>query len=335
MRGQASSSAQVTMQSQNRKRAPAWTKWEVLDLIAVWGEESVLSELRSKRRNAKTFQKISEAMRDRGYIRDATQCRVKLKELRQAYQKTKKSNGCSGTEPQTCRFYTELHAILGGAATTTPLLSVGSKDGILSTTAEDFADGEDDDEEDKLGESTQHTVLPDSQDLFITLTEIPSQTNEAREGTSAAANVSSLPPPSQRLFQIRQRKKCTRDEMFSELMQLSSTDRAVCRDTIAEYRMVADEREERWLQEDQRRHEETLGILRDQTDMLQRLVEIHEWQQNHRLPLQPLLNRPPSSPISIASSPRRPRTWGGRLWAPNHSSPVDSPSNRRLAFNKF
>ncbi|XP_074818763.1 zinc finger and SCAN domain-containing protein 29-like [Natator depressus] len=203
-------------------------------------------------------------MRDRGYIRDATQCRVKLKELRQAYQKTKESNGRSGTEPQTCHFYAELHAILGGAATTTPPQSMDSEDGILSAMAEDFADEE---EEDELGESTQHTVLPDSQDLFITLTEIPYQPNEAREGTSAA-NVLSLPPPSQRLSQIRRRKKRTRVEMFSELMQSSSTDRAVWRDTIAEYRTVADEREERWRQEDQRRHEETLGILRDQTDML-------------------------------------------------------------------
>ncbi|EMP33414.1 Zinc finger and SCAN domain-containing protein 29 [Chelonia mydas] len=131
------------MQSQNRKRAPAWTEREVLDLIAVWGEESVLSELRSKRRNAKTFQKISEAMRDRGYIKDATQCRMKLKELRQAYQKTKESNECSGTEPQTCRFYAELHAVLGGAATTTPPQSMDSEDGILAIMAEDFADGKD------------------------------------------------------------------------------------------------------------------------------------------------------------------------------------------------
>ncbi|EMP27542.1 Zinc finger and SCAN domain-containing protein 29 [Chelonia mydas] len=150
------------MQSQNRKRAPAWTKREVLDLIAVWGEESVLSELRSKRRNAKTFQKISEAMRDRGYIRDATQCRVKLEELRQVYQKTKESHRRSRTEPQTCRFYAELHAI---------------------------QDGEDEEEEEELGESTQPTVLPDSQDLFITLTEIPSQPNKAREGTSGAPDL--------------------------------------------------------------------------------------------------------------------------------------------------
>ncbi|XP_074800925.1 uncharacterized protein LOC141982600 [Natator depressus] len=204
---------------------------------------------------------------------------------------------------------------------------------------EDFVDGEDEEEEeDELEESTQHTVLPDSQDLFITLTEIPSQPKEAREGTSAASNVSSLPPPSQRLSQIRQRKKRTCDEMFSELMQSSDSDRAqqnVWKDTIAEYRKVANEREERWRQEDQRRHEATLGLLRDQTDMLQCLVEVHERQQDHRLLLQPLFNRPPSSPSSIASSPRRPRTWEGRLQAPNHSTPVDSPSNRRLSFNKY
>ncbi|XP_074975968.1 zinc finger and SCAN domain-containing protein 29-like isoform X3 [Caretta caretta] len=123
-------------------------------------------------------------MRDRGYSRDATQCRVKLKELRQAYQKTKESNRRSGTEPQTCRFYAELHAILGGAATTTPPLSVDSNDGVLSSMPEDFSDGEDEEEEDELKESTQHTILPDSQDLFITLTEIPSQPNQAGEGTS-------------------------------------------------------------------------------------------------------------------------------------------------------
>ncbi|EMP32270.1 hypothetical protein UY3_10601 [Chelonia mydas] len=91
-------------------------------------------------------------------------------------------------------------------------------------------DGEDgEEEEDELRESPQHTVLLDSQDLFITLTEIPSQPHKAGEGTSAAANVSSLPPPSQRLSQIRRRKKRTRDEMFSELMQSSGTD------TSAEY----------------------------------------------------------------------------------------------------
>ncbi|KAM7181804.1 uncharacterized protein RBU57_000454 [Macrochelys suwanniensis] len=228
-----SSSAEVTMQSQNRKRAPAWTEREVLDLIAVWGDESVLSELRSKRRNAKMYEKIAKAMTDRGYTGDAMQCHVKIKELRQAYQKTKESNGRSGSDPQTCRFYAVLHAILGGAATTTPPLSVDSEDGVFSSVASSdvFADGEDDegDDEDEVVDSALQGNFPESQELFLTLTEIPSQGSipdrEAGEGTSAAT-VPMLPPasPFQRLSQIRRRKKCTRDEMFSELMLCSRTE---------------------------------------------------------------------------------------------------------------
>ncbi|XP_050800266.1 uncharacterized protein LOC127046791 [Gopherus flavomarginatus] len=204
------------MQSpENRKRAPAWTAQEVLDLIAVWGEDSVLTELHSKRQNEKIFEKMSKAMMEKGHTRDSVQCRVKVKELRQAYQKTKAANGKSGSGPKTCRFYAELHAILGGCATTTPPLSVDSEVGVvISTMAEDSVEGEDEEEEeeeeDDLAASTQHTVSPNSQELFVTQTELPSQAispdSEAMEATSAA-NFSSLPTPSQRLSQIRQRKK--------------------------------------------------------------------------------------------------------------------------------
>ncbi|EMP36042.1 hypothetical protein UY3_06776 [Chelonia mydas] len=71
----------------------------------------------------------------------------------------------------------------GKSPSTTPL-SMDSDDAVLSAMAEDFADGEDEDD-DELGESTQYTSFPDSQDL-ITLTEIPSQPNEAGEGTSVS-----------------------------------------------------------------------------------------------------------------------------------------------------
>ncbi|XP_065406139.1 myb/SANT-like DNA-binding domain-containing protein 2 [Chrysemys picta bellii] len=305
------------MQADNRKRAPAWTVREVLDLIAVWGEDSVLAELRSKRRNAKTFEKISKGMMERGHNRDSEQCRVKVKELRQAYQKTKEANGRSGSEPRTCRFYAELHAILGGAATTTPPVIVDSGSGIVSSaTPEDSADGGEEEDEEELAESTQHSVLPNSQDLFLTLTEVPSQASQAStqdsdpmEGTSAAANSSSLPPPSRRLSQIRRRKKRTRDEMFSEIMESSRSDRAHLnewKETVSKYRKEASEREdrrdqhedrrdardERWRQEDQRRQDATLGLLREQTDMLRRLVELQERLLENRLPLQPLFHPP-------------------------------------------
>uniref|UniRef100_A0A452HHV8 Myb/SANT-like DNA-binding domain-containing protein n=1 Tax=Gopherus agassizii TaxID=38772 RepID=A0A452HHV8_9SAUR len=123
--------------------APAWTAREVLDLIAVWGEDSMLTELRSKRRNEKTFEKISKAMMQRGHTRDSVQCRVKVKN--------------SGAGPKTCHFYAELNAILGGSANTTPPLSVDSELGVLiSAMAEDSADREDEEEEeeDEVADST-------------------------------------------------------------------------------------------------------------------------------------------------------------------------------------
>ncbi|EMP38284.1 hypothetical protein UY3_04493 [Chelonia mydas] len=137
------------MQSpQNSKRAPAWTKRETLDLIAVWGEASVQAELRAKRRNANIFAKISQGMMQRGYNRDTQQCQVKAKELRQAYQKTKEANGRSGSDPHMCRFYDQLHGILRGDPTTTPPLSVDTWKGGVSCNSEvDFVDEEEEEKE--------------------------------------------------------------------------------------------------------------------------------------------------------------------------------------------
>ncbi|EMP36730.1 hypothetical protein UY3_06126 [Chelonia mydas] len=126
------------MESQNRKRASTWTEREVWDLITVWGDESMLSEFRSSFQNTKTFVKISEGMKDRGQNRDLKQCCMKLKELRQAYQKTREANGRSGSEPQTCHFYDDLHAILGGSATTTPTVCFDSVNGVGGNTEAGF-----------------------------------------------------------------------------------------------------------------------------------------------------------------------------------------------------
>ncbi|XP_048711371.1 uncharacterized protein LOC125639015 [Caretta caretta] len=260
-----SSSPEVTMMEyQNRKRAPAWTKWEEQDLIAVWGEESVLSELRSSFRNAKTFVKISQGMKDRGHNRDPKQCCMKLKELRQAYQKTREANGHSRSEPQTCRFYDELHAILGGAATTTPAMLFDSFNGDGGHTEAGFGDEEHDDEVvDSSQQASGETGFPDSQELFLILDlePVPPEPTQGclpdlpgREGTSAAC-VSRITgsSPSQRLVKIRRRKKRTRDEMFSELMLSSHTDRAqtnLWRQTMSECRKAQNDREERWRAEE-------------------------------------------------------------------------------------
>ncbi|XP_073167179.1 uncharacterized protein [Lepidochelys kempii] len=366
-----SSSAEVTMMEfQNRKRAPAWTEQEVRDLIAVWGEESVLSELRSSFRNAKTFVKISQGMKDRGHNRDPKQCRVKLKELRQAYQKTREANGRSGSEPQICCFYDELHAILGGSATTTPAVLFDSFNGDGGNTEAGFGDEEDEEEEEVVDSSQQasrKTGFLDSQELFLTLDlePVPPEPTQGcfldpagREGTSAACvSMITGSSPSQRLVKLRKKKKKrTRDEMFSKLMLSSNTDRAqtnAWRQIMSECRKAQNDREESWLaeeskwraedraeaqmwrQRDERRQDSMLRLLEDQTSMLQCMVELQQRQLEHRLPLQPLCNQPPSSPSSIASTPRCPRTqWGGHRTT-SHSATEDCPKKRRLAFNKF
>ncbi|XP_065446952.1 uncharacterized protein LOC135982701 [Chrysemys picta bellii] len=301
-------------------------------------------------------------MKNRGHNRDAQQCRVKIKELRQAYHTAREANGRSGAEPQTCRFYAELHAMLGGAATTTPTTCFDSVNG--ETHNREVGSGyEEDEDKDNVDSSQQQgsgeTGFPNSQDMFITLDLEPVTPEltqgvlpdpEGTQGTSAA-NVS----PSQRLVKIRRRKRRTQDDMFSELQMSSHAERAqqnAWRQSMSDYRKSQYEREERWQAESRdeqskwraeddrwrqladRRQESMLRLLEHQTDMLQCMVELQERQQEQRPPLQPLCNQQPSSPSSIASSHRLPRTRCGGLRPPSHSTPDDCPSIRRLAFNK-
>nr|XP_048704793.1 uncharacterized protein LOC125636150 [Caretta caretta] len=238
-----SSSAQVTMtESQNRKRAPAWTERQVQDLIALWGEESVLSELRSSFRNAKTFLKISQGMKDRDHNRDLKQCRVKLKELRQAYQKTREANGRSGSEPKTCRFYDELYAILEGSATTTPAVLFDSFNGDGGNTEAGFGDEEDDDEVvDSSQQASGETGFPDSQELFLTLDlePVPPEPTQGclldpagGEGTSAACvSMITGSSPSQRLVKLRKKKKKKKNALAMKCSPSSC-----CPPTLTEHR---------------------------------------------------------------------------------------------------
>ncbi|EMP38395.1 Zinc finger and SCAN domain-containing protein 29 [Chelonia mydas] len=112
------------METTRPKRVPAWSAQEVVDLIAMWGEESVQAELRSSRRNADIYAKIAFGMGEKGYMRETQQCHVKIKELRQAYQKAREANSHSGAEPLTCWFYNKLRAILRGDPYSTPTSNV-------------------------------------------------------------------------------------------------------------------------------------------------------------------------------------------------------------------
>ncbi|XP_050796255.1 zinc finger matrin-type protein 4 isoform X2 [Gopherus flavomarginatus] len=73
---------------------------------------------------------------------------------------------------------------------------------------------------------------------------------------ATAAHFSSLPTPSRRLSQIRRRKKKTRDEMFSEIMEVTRNERAQLnewKDVVSNYRKDANEHEDRRDQREDRR----------------------------------------------------------------------------------
>ncbi|EMP37592.1 Zinc finger and SCAN domain-containing protein 20 [Chelonia mydas] len=119
-----SASFQVAMPAPHTRRSPVWSNAELLDLISIWGEEAVQSQLRFSCRNYDTYRLISRCMTERGHDRDTLQCRVKVKELWNAYYKAWEANPRSGAVPKSCRFYKELDEIGGGDPTSTAKTTV-------------------------------------------------------------------------------------------------------------------------------------------------------------------------------------------------------------------
>ncbi|XP_053876316.1 putative tyrosine carboxypeptidase MATCAP2 isoform X2 [Malaclemys terrapin pileata] len=156
---------------------------------------------------------------------------------------------------------------------------------------------------------------------------------------SATVSQPSLSSHSQRLAWIRHKKKRTREDMFSELIACSRAQAAQqtqWRENLTRMHQANMDREERWRQEDQQATQTLLGLMREQTDTLRRLVDVlQERRQEDRAPLQSISNRPPPPPSPILPSPKVHRRRGGRVPANSHSTPAESSSSRRLSFPKI
>ncbi|XP_067425841.1 zinc finger and SCAN domain-containing protein 29-like isoform X2 [Emydura macquarii macquarii] len=274
------------------RRAPAWSTQEVMDLLGLWGEEDVQAQLRTSRRNFDIYSRIARGMEEKGYDRDTQQCRVKIKELRQAYQK---ANSRSGGEPQTCRFYKELHAILGGETTSTPKHPMDTLGEVESQATGVNAEFEvlikEEEDEEYGGQASGGCSGVASQDLFLT-PEQSSQSQEssssepdAGEGTSAAnmaLRVSSA-TPAERLGQMRRRKKRTREDMFQEVLQASRASECEQR----AWRRMINDKMQRDSEDRRNAQQEMIALLREQTDMLRSLIELQAEHIHTRLPCSP------------------------------------------------
>ena len=68
-------------------RGATWSAEEVDTFLDVWGEETVQNQSDSSTRNSHIFEKITRRMTEAGYDRTASQCRIKIKALKQLLNK--------------------------------------------------------------------------------------------------------------------------------------------------------------------------------------------------------------------------------------------------------
>ncbi|EMP40072.1 hypothetical protein UY3_02703 [Chelonia mydas] len=268
-----SSPAQLIMETQCHKDPPAWSTEEVMDLIAVWGEESVKAELQSSRRNAEIYAKLARGMGEKGYTRDTQQCRMKIKELQQVYRKTREANSHSGSAH---RHAASMRSCLRfSAATPSRSVDTFEEPWVTSSNNEEDIVDEGEEKEENERQASGGSILLDSQELYLTLEPVPSQDQlvaerEAGEGTSAETlSIGISSTPGQRLSQIRRRKKKTQEDMFSELMCTTKSDKTelrAWRNTLSEDM----DRENRRVCREQEHvtQEEMLWIMKEQSDML-------------------------------------------------------------------
>ncbi|XP_048715527.1 uncharacterized protein LOC125640694 [Caretta caretta] len=261
------------------RRSPVWSNGEVLDLISVWGEEAVQSQLRTSHRNYHTFGQISRDMLERGHDRDALQCRIKVKVLRNAYRKACEANSHSGAAPVTCCFYTELDRILGGNPTSTPSTTMDTSE-PSSTRQEEEQSGS---EGTPAEEDTLESLDACSQELFSNQEEgsqswqlVPRKGQIPEEVPDATLRSQlSVLSPAERLQRIRKMPRRSKKDMLHEVMQHASNENRKVQEWRDSERRICQQNEELRHKSavlQQQSTERLIGIMERQADLIQVLV---------------------------------------------------------------
>ncbi|KAL2102750.1 hypothetical protein ACEWY4_001918 [Coilia grayii] len=88
-----------------------WSDQETLNLIDIWGKDSIQRSLKDCVHNRHIFNVISKKMLDRGYMRTAEQCHTRIKRLKMSFKQCYENN-VNGGERLECKFYDQLEKIL-------------------------------------------------------------------------------------------------------------------------------------------------------------------------------------------------------------------------------
>ncbi|XP_027128087.1 uncharacterized protein zgc:113263 isoform X1 [Larimichthys crocea] len=88
-----------------------WSDEETLNLLDIWGKDSVQRALKGCLKNRHIFTQIAQKMAERGYMRTVEQCQTRIKRLKKCFRQNNKGN--SRLE---YKFYEQLKRILGSSA---------------------------------------------------------------------------------------------------------------------------------------------------------------------------------------------------------------------------
>ncbi|KAM4720703.1 1-aminocyclopropane-1-carboxylate synthase-like protein 1 [Rhinophrynus dorsalis] len=103
------------------ERGSNWSDPEVVELLQLWGNESVQMELESCLRNQHVFNRIADVLREKGIHRTGDQCREKIKKMKLEYRRLKDNNKTLRSG-RAWKFYEVMDRVL----THRPTLSYGS-----------------------------------------------------------------------------------------------------------------------------------------------------------------------------------------------------------------
>ncbi|XP_044198887.1 uncharacterized protein zgc:113263 isoform X1 [Thunnus albacares] len=88
-----------------------WSDEETLNLLDIWGKDSVQRALKGCLKNRHIFTQIAQKMAERGYMRTVQQCQTRIKRLKKCFRKNNRGN--SRLE---YKYYEQLERVLGSSA---------------------------------------------------------------------------------------------------------------------------------------------------------------------------------------------------------------------------
>ncbi|XP_075761936.1 uncharacterized protein LOC142819361 [Pelodiscus sinensis] len=267
-----------------KRRAPAWSSAEIVDLIEVWGEASNVHDLRTSHRNAAVYGRMAASLAARGHQRSREQVRCKIKDLRQSY-----SRAClPGADPEACPHFHALDRLLGAHAVPAPrdVIDPGAEGPLLDT------------EEEQEGSESQEPAasLPRTRDPRGTPQSRSPASSEAGEAsTSAAPGTAGRTTPPAAAARARASRTARNQEDYQR-RHLRFLDRQL-------------RLQDHWVQEDLRLRQRSLEALEEQgralRGHLQSLLDRFPFPPPPAPPLAPPL-APPAPPLAPPAPPLAP-----------------------------